>query len=795
MSDAVRDIMERMVPELRDLEDNNIFPKKEISSIVKKRRNQEYLMHGHGVCRDDYVNAIEYELNLENLRIIRKGKLGLKKVLRSDFSIVKRIHSLFERFIRRFRSDLDVWLRYVDYCVKYQNNDKLSTLFPRLMMFFPKNEELWVRICNWEIGRGYFSNARTLIQRSLRLLPTSKRLWSEYLRLELLFIDHIDARRKALGLKDLSDSSSASASTDQQTIQEISRSLTLPLTDPPTQPSDTPIQVQNGDSDDDDDEGVDESERTSRIDQEVEGMNDQQLMGDQSSNQGANDQPVHGGVDEQPSSSVSQSVVDSFITAHSDDIQREFLQGAIVRVVYSNGVEKLGDEGIIEFIQTLSECYNKHIHAFILNDMMTRHIVHPEVWRAMIELPIKRVVDIRNEDETKRVCLDLSDRLDECVRTAYVALKCVNEDDNVSNVSNAILKAMVSALRCSSSQPTDRMDRLVSECVNRTKGSKEESAAIISASEYFFTALKISDSLDILISHYITHIASHKYFVHMLSLIHSIQQRDPSLLFKYFLPKAPTQSVTHVQSFLEYHLYVQRLAIMQHFTHIPPSSSNAQPPTQQLIHSCQCMLSDSIPSIQHCIDSMSECMKVDDVNDEADNMLIAANCVLVRMKFIRFLITVQSEASLINDLFEETLQNYTEMNDLVSEEWLRYNESVDLDVYGVIIDKILALEPRVSVGPKLLYKIIQKCSSKLLSIVSSSSTSQRNASIKRIEGYFERLVSIEPTNCEHWVNYIEFERNHGKFEDSQAIYIRGRRSVKHLNEYEELLCLRTIGKA
>ena len=88
MSENVNEIMERMVPDLQDLESNSVFShvseivvygdfQEEIASIIRKRRTMEYAIYSHTRKIDDYVNAIEYEVNLETLRKIRKRKLGI----------------------------------------------------------------------------------------------------------------------------------------------------------------------------------------------------------------------------------------------------------------------------------------------------------------------------------------------------------------------------------------------------------------------------------------------------------------------------------------------------------------------------------------------------------------------------------------------------------------------------------------------------------------------------------------------------------------------------------------------
>ena len=106
----------------------------------------EYSLYSYSKSQQDFINVIEYELNLESLRKIRKKRLGLflvhllllgiDKSLPSDYHILNRITFTFERMVRKYYSDLSVWLRYVEYCETTQNFSRLSQLYPRFASKF-----------------------------------------------------------------------------------------------------------------------------------------------------------------------------------------------------------------------------------------------------------------------------------------------------------------------------------------------------------------------------------------------------------------------------------------------------------------------------------------------------------------------------------------------------------------------------------------------------------------------------------------------------------------------------------
>lgn len=51
----------------------------------------------------DFLRYLEYEINLDELRRLRKAKLGLTKSTRADFSGRQLVHFIFERALRKFR--------------------------------------------------------------------------------------------------------------------------------------------------------------------------------------------------------------------------------------------------------------------------------------------------------------------------------------------------------------------------------------------------------------------------------------------------------------------------------------------------------------------------------------------------------------------------------------------------------------------------------------------------------------------------------------------------------------------
>jgi U3 small nucleolar RNA-associated protein 6 len=66
-------------------------------------------------------------MKLEELRQARKHKLRVKgKKGLAEVCIVRRIHFIFERASRKFRSDITLWLRWIEVCKQYKSTKQLS---------------------------------------------------------------------------------------------------------------------------------------------------------------------------------------------------------------------------------------------------------------------------------------------------------------------------------------------------------------------------------------------------------------------------------------------------------------------------------------------------------------------------------------------------------------------------------------------------------------------------------------------------------------------------------------------
>ncbi|KAJ1822778.1 U3 snoRNP protein [Coemansia sp. RSA 2675] len=212
MAEVVQYHLEQMVGELEDLERCKLFTKPELKSIVKKRTKFEYGLRRRRVASADFLRYIEYEINVDALRRKRKHRKTRKsqpaKRTLSDYSIGRRIVSIFERALTRHPNDVALWLQYIAFVKSSDHSEDgeassraLSKIYAAAITKHPYEARLWIMAAEHELDASSNGGAaRLLLQRALRVNPKDRALWIEYFRLELLLVEKIKARRRVLGI-------------------------------------------------------------------------------------------------------------------------------------------------------------------------------------------------------------------------------------------------------------------------------------------------------------------------------------------------------------------------------------------------------------------------------------------------------------------------------------------------------------------------------------------------------------------------------------------------------------------
>ncbi|CAN4127605.1 unnamed protein product [Withania somnifera] len=205
MADVVQYKLERMLPELDDLERRGLFSRQEIAEIVKQRRKFEYRLKRPSPLKQDFLAYIDYEKSLDSLRLLRKksqikktGDRKLKKSV-SDYAGVSRIVEIYRLATSRFKGDIELWFQYLEFC-KERRNGRMKKALAQAIRFHPKVPGVWIYAAAWEFDNNLnAAAARALMHSGLRACPTSEDLWVEYLRMELTYLNKLKTRKVVLG--------------------------------------------------------------------------------------------------------------------------------------------------------------------------------------------------------------------------------------------------------------------------------------------------------------------------------------------------------------------------------------------------------------------------------------------------------------------------------------------------------------------------------------------------------------------------------------------------------------------
>ncbi|KAF5193942.1 U3 small nucleolar rna-associated protein 6-like protein [Thalictrum thalictroides] len=237
MADVVRFRTERMLDELDDFEKKGIFTPLEIKEIARKRTNFEYKLKRPSPLKEDFLAYIEYEMQLDSLRRLRKksvsrqlqeiGKKRLKKTV-YDEAIVRRIIKIYHLATTRFKGDINLWMKYIEFC-KQHGHGRLKTVLAKVIRFHPKKPSLYMYAAQWEFDHNLnAAAARALMMEGLRQCPSSEDLWVEYLRMELTYLYKLKTRKVVLG-EDTGSLTRDPEDNDEKQWKDDNKDLFMPL--------------------------------------------------------------------------------------------------------------------------------------------------------------------------------------------------------------------------------------------------------------------------------------------------------------------------------------------------------------------------------------------------------------------------------------------------------------------------------------------------------------------------------------------------------------------------------------
>ncbi|NXK33089.1 UTP6 protein, partial [Piprites chloris] len=195
MAERTEQRLEDRVPELEQLERVGLFSRAEIRAVLRKASALEYKIQRRALRKEDFINYIQYEINLLELIKKRRARIGYSfKKEEIEHSILHRVHSLFNRATGKWKDDVQLWLSHVAFCKQWNAKHQLSKVFSTMLAIHSNKPALWIMAAKWEMETRLSSeSARHLFLRALRFHPECPKLYQEYFRMELM---HAEKQRK-----------------------------------------------------------------------------------------------------------------------------------------------------------------------------------------------------------------------------------------------------------------------------------------------------------------------------------------------------------------------------------------------------------------------------------------------------------------------------------------------------------------------------------------------------------------------------------------------------------------------
>lgn len=150
-------------------------------------------------------------MDLEKLRKKRVERMDLPKgpSTISDYAFVRRQFLIFERALKRFKSDIGLWIQYIEVAKREHARALVGRVTARALQLHPSNPSFYILAASHELDNHSPSAARSLLQRGIRINPDSIDIWKEYVKMELGFIEGLRRRWEVLGIAAFPEDSSS----------------------------------------------------------------------------------------------------------------------------------------------------------------------------------------------------------------------------------------------------------------------------------------------------------------------------------------------------------------------------------------------------------------------------------------------------------------------------------------------------------------------------------------------------------------------------------------------------------
>ena len=231
MADKIRENIENMLYKIKYFEKKEFLDEDEIREITKDRETLEYRMIKNKSKKLDFLEAINYEMKLENNR---KEKLLERKKYQEchlDYQFIKRIILLFDRLMKRYKNDFILIKQYMKFCIQINSSKQLYKVFLKNLKYFAHNLEYWLIVIYFEfnIKKNIFK-ARELFHKAVGLNKKDFGFLIEFLFFEFYFIEFVHEREafvNKLLLKEKNDNDNESkfVNSDSKKLQNLNKKI------------------------------------------------------------------------------------------------------------------------------------------------------------------------------------------------------------------------------------------------------------------------------------------------------------------------------------------------------------------------------------------------------------------------------------------------------------------------------------------------------------------------------------------------------------------------------------------
>lgn len=197
MIDRAQLNLERSADELRSLHSKNIFTEEEINKIIKERKSHEYKIIKPQKKLSDFLRYLEFEINLEKEKEIRKEKKEIKNDF-TDLKSTRRIILIFKKALQYF-FDERLFAQFVDYLDEKECTEEMKDYFANICLLRFNDSDLWIFCGTKLFEKKEIDAGRSLLQKGLRIHKKFS-FYKEYFKIEFSYFKEALELSKEVGL-------------------------------------------------------------------------------------------------------------------------------------------------------------------------------------------------------------------------------------------------------------------------------------------------------------------------------------------------------------------------------------------------------------------------------------------------------------------------------------------------------------------------------------------------------------------------------------------------------------------